>query len=205
MDAALQGHAVAQNKLGVYFLKQGNQASDEKAAQLLTAASKSHAASRYNLGLLYLHGRGVEQNTEKAKALFESIVQTLPQEQAFVDHIGLESTKLHTQAFLHLGLLLLNTEGEQHLPRAIDYISAAVVGEDRCAQRILGFLTLLGLGVEQSRNEGYLLLRKAAAQNDSLAHLGVALLNSNVDLSVILKENNLLTIISQASSQAVFL
>lgn len=70
--AAGQGHAAAQNNLGVmYEFGKGVHQDDQKAVEWYTkAAGQGYAAAQYNLGLMYYSGEGERQDYHKAVEWF---------------------------------------------------------------------------------------------------------------------------------------
>jgi TPR repeat protein len=70
-QAAAQGHAKAQYRLGILYINgQGVMQSDERAAESFgQAAEQGLADAQYALGVLYQKGRGVEKSNQRAAAL----------------------------------------------------------------------------------------------------------------------------------------
>ncbi len=70
-QAANQGHAIAQHRLGImYFNGQGLAQSDERAIELFRkAADQKFSDAQYYLGTLYKVGRGVEMSKQRAAEL----------------------------------------------------------------------------------------------------------------------------------------
>lgn len=77
MKAAGQGHAFAQNNMGVcYFYGQGVEKSESKAVKLFEAAAgQGHSWAQNNLANCYFHGKGVEQNRAKAMEIYNKLAQ----------------------------------------------------------------------------------------------------------------------------------
>ena len=75
---AEQGHAVAQNNLGVmYFNGQGVAQDYAEALKWYSkAAEQGHAQAQYNLGVMYANGQGVAQDKVQAHMWFEPCGQT---------------------------------------------------------------------------------------------------------------------------------
>ncbi|NTU54284.1 MAG: sel1 repeat family protein [Chlorobiaceae bacterium] len=72
-EAAEQGDAAAQNKLGVFYeIGASIEQSDVEAVKWFRmAAAQGHGEALYNLGEMYEAGRGVEQNIEEAISLYK--------------------------------------------------------------------------------------------------------------------------------------
>ena len=71
-QAADQGHAMAQHRLGVLYINgQGVAQSDVRAADEFGKAVKQGLPiAQYYLGVLYQHGRGVSKSKQRAAELF---------------------------------------------------------------------------------------------------------------------------------------
>ena len=71
-QAAAQGHAEAQYRLGILYINgQGLMQSDERAAESFEmAAEQGLADAQYALGVLYQMGRGVDKSNQRAAELF---------------------------------------------------------------------------------------------------------------------------------------
>ena len=71
-QAADQGHAMAQHRLGVLYINgQGVAQSDVRAAdEFGKAAKQGLPIAQYYLGVLYQHGRGVVKSKQRAAELF---------------------------------------------------------------------------------------------------------------------------------------
>lgn len=71
-QAAAQGHAKAQYRLGILYINgQGVMQSDDRAAGLFEqAAEQGLADAQYALGVLYKMGRGVDKSNQRAAELF---------------------------------------------------------------------------------------------------------------------------------------
>lgn len=70
--AAGQGHAAAQNNLGVMYREgEGVRRDSQKAVEWYTkAANQGNAKAQHNLGWMYYNGQGVSQNKSTAKRYF---------------------------------------------------------------------------------------------------------------------------------------
>jgi len=68
---AEQGVAYAQNQLGLQFLQQQPENYPDAVNWFNKAAQQGEQQAQYNLGLLYLQGKGVEQNYAIAKQWFQ--------------------------------------------------------------------------------------------------------------------------------------
>ena len=76
-NAAEQGHANAQNSLGImYQLGQGVDVNYKKAIEWYEKAAKQgDAHAQFNVGVMYKKGRGVDVNYKKAMEWFEKAAQ----------------------------------------------------------------------------------------------------------------------------------
>ena len=64
--AAENGHTAAQNNLGNIYLKENNY---QEALKWYRQAASNDVKLKYNLGLMYLHGKGVQTNIKKGLRL----------------------------------------------------------------------------------------------------------------------------------------
>ena len=64
--AAEKGHAAAQNNLGNIYLKENNY---QESLKWYRQAASNDVKLKYNLGLMYLHGKGVQTNIKKGLRL----------------------------------------------------------------------------------------------------------------------------------------
>ncbi|NTU58682.1 MAG: sel1 repeat family protein [Chlorobiaceae bacterium] len=73
MEAAKEGDAAAQNRLGVFYeIGASIEQSDTEAVKWFRmAADQEHGEAQYNLGEMYEQGRGVQKNIQEAIALYK--------------------------------------------------------------------------------------------------------------------------------------
>jgi TPR repeat protein len=98
--AAENGHLGALYALTAALLKSGDPAQEKEAAQWLErAAAQGHAASQFELAVLYCTGKGVEKNLAQAVGWYEKAAQ-----------------EGHVTAKHNLGVMLINGMGVEADP-----------------------------------------------------------------------------------------
>ncbi len=163
--SAKTGDKLAQHGLGFLFeLRKGVPEMPEakslaQAVEWYQAASTQGVASaQTNLGLMYAQGRGVKQNYDEARKLWE---------QAAVSG--------HPQAQFNLGLLYLQgLAGTPDERKASQYFLQAARQNVPEAQYALGTMYLAGRGVAKDRDEAVAWLQKAAAAGNQRAILALS-------------------------------
>jgi hypothetical protein len=165
---AEEGDAEAQFQLANnYYIGEGV---EEDYAQSFKWASRSAAQdnpkAKYRLGSLYIQGRGVPKDENKAKALFKE------------SKIGLLNLadRNDPQARAYLGVMYQRGVGvEKDEKEAVKWYRKAAEQGDALAQYNLGWMYANGRGVEEDEKEAVKWYRKAAEQNDAEAqyNLGV--------------------------------
>jgi len=154
---AEEGDAEAQFQLANnYYIGEGV---EEDYAQSFKWASRSAAQdnpkAKYRLGSLYIQGRGVPKDENKAKALFKE------------SKIGLLNLadRNDPQARAYLGVMYQRGVGvEKDEKEAVKWYRKAAEQNDAEAQYNLGVMYATGRGVEKDRKEAVKWLRKAAEQ-----------------------------------------
>jgi len=147
---AQQGDPVAQNKLGDLYAngQQGIKQDDSEAARWYRkSALQGNALAQFNLGMLYVDGRGVRQSYIKAARWFEK---------AAAQGIA--------PAQVHLGILYSDGRGVgRDYQKAQQWLLKAADQGNANAMTSLGILYELGLGVPRNRITAYALYMLAVA------------------------------------------
>lgn len=152
---AAQGDPEGLNSLGIYCREKGQH--EQAASYFSRAAASGHGEAIGLLGLCYLHGEGIEQNTTRAVELFHESAER----GSAVGH-------------LYLGICYMEGNGmPQDAEKAIHHLEIAADLDDEDAQYWLGMCYLQGIGTTINREHAIALLRKAAynLQNDAAAQL----------------------------------
>jgi TPR repeat protein len=165
LTSAKTGDKLAQHGLGFLFeLRKGIPEMPEaksltQAVEWYQAASNQGvAAAQTNLGLMYAQGRGVKQNYDEARKLWE---------QAAVSG--------HPMAQFNLGLLYLQgLAGTPDERKASVYFLQAAKQNVPDAQYALGTMYLAGRGVAKDRDEAVAWLQKAAVAGHQRAILALS-------------------------------
>ncbi len=165
LASAKTGDKLAQHGLGFLFeLRKGIPEMPEakslaQAVEWYQAAStQGVAAAQTNLGLMYAQGRGVKQNYDEARKLWE---------QAAVSG--------HPMAQFNLGLLYLQgLAGTPDERKASQYFLQAARQNVPDAQYALGTMYLAGRGVTKDRDEAVAWLQKAAVAGHQRAILALS-------------------------------
>ncbi|MFM9842844.1 MAG: SPOR domain-containing protein [Dongiaceae bacterium] len=163
--SAKTGDKLAQHGLGFLFeLRKGIPEMPEakslaQAVEWYQAAStQGVAAAQTNLGLMYAQGRGVKQNYDEARKLWD---------QAAVSG--------HPMAQFNLGLLYLQgLAGTPDERKASQYFLQSARQNVPDAQYALGTMYLAGRGVTKDRDEAVAWLQKAAAAGHQRAILALS-------------------------------
>lgn len=165
MMLAHQGNPQAQNSIGV-FLDRGQHGltkNPKLAAHYFHAASRSAPLAAYNLGLLYLLGRGVERNENAAMAYMHQAVAKERIPQAYV-RIGLdhyrrkeiaEARRWFRQAAqdndpigaYYVGRMLV--EDKRDYKEAMIWLDKAAGRRNADAARLIAYLYGNGLGIDK--------------------------------------------------------
>jgi len=165
MTLARQGNPQAQNSIGV-FLDRGQYGlarNSTLAARYFHAASRSDPLAAYNLGLLYLLGRGVERNANAAMVYMRQAVSQRRIAQAYV-RIGLdhyrrkeiaEARRWFREAAqdndpvgaYYVGRMLV--EDKRDYREAMTWLDKAAGRRNADAARLIAYLYGNGLGIDQ--------------------------------------------------------
>ena len=165
MTLARQGNPQAQNRIGV-FLDRGQYGLAKNpalAARYFHAASRSDPLAAYNLGLLYLLGRGVEQNEDAAMTYMRQAVAKQHIPQACV-RIGLdhyrrkeiaEARRWFREAAqdndpvgaYYVGRMLV--EDKRDYREAMTWLDKAAGRRNADAARLIAYLYENGLGMDK--------------------------------------------------------
>ena len=190
-QATDQGHEYARLLLGVSLNAKGE--FSESAKHLQWAADKNEASAQYLLGMMYVGGRGVPQDINKALQLFRAAhdqnytAATTKLAQFYYGGLGglkknpLEAARLFRlaaekgehQAQLLLGEALYNGEGVAANPtEAVSwFIKAANAGQDPEAYARLGWAYHEGKGVIQNDFEAAKWMKVGADGGSAFAQL----------------------------------
>ena len=146
--AAEQGHAVAQNNLGVCYFK--GQGVPQDYAQAVIWYNKSVeqglADAQFNLGISYHSGLGVPKDYAQAVSWYRMAAE-----------------QGHADAQYNLGNMYANGEGlPKDYAKAVDWYRMAAEQGHAAAQSNLGIMYGMGQGVSTSYFNAYILLSLAA-------------------------------------------
>lgn len=128
------------------------------------AAGRGDAHALASLGLMALDGRGMAKNAAQGRAWLEQA-----------------AAKGNPLASHNLALLLLTSDNDADLKRAVDLLKKAAAAEIPDAQHALGVLYLKGRGVERSSAEAARLFERAARNGSSVGEVEYAILLFNGD------------------------
>ena len=136
----------------------------DRIASLKALASQGHAGAQSTLGILYMKGKGVEQDYHKAREWFEK-----------------SAAQGEGSAQIHLGCMYANGQGvRQSYHKACELFEKAAGQEDDLgtqaeAQFLLGALYEEGAGVPKNLTTARKLYEKSASQGNTRAQatLGV--------------------------------
>ena len=149
-QAAEQGHASAQNKLGYCYRKgYGVPKDDSKAVEWYRkAAEQGNAYAQYNLGFCYYNGNGVTKDYTKAVEWYRKAAE-----------------QGHASAQNYLGLCYEDGYGvTKDYSKAVEWYRKAAEQGNAVAQSNLGVCYRKGYGVPQDYNKAVEWYRKAAEQ-----------------------------------------
>ncbi|MBI5330055.1 MAG: sel1 repeat family protein [Betaproteobacteria bacterium] len=186
---AKQGNSQAQNYIGV-FLDRGQYGMAQnsvQAARYFNTANKGYPLAAYNLGLLYLLGRGVERSEEIAMAYMRQSVNKQRIPQAYV-RIGLyhyrrkeiaEAGRWFREAAqendpvgaYYVGRMLV--EGKQDYREAMTWLDKAAGRRNADAARMIAYLYANGLGMDKTLElaAGWTLIHMALSQKGQDSNL----------------------------------
>ena len=128
------------------------------------AAQRGDAHALASLGLMALDGRGMPKNTVQGRAWLEEA-----------------AAKGNPLASHNLALLLLTSEANTDLQKAVGLLKRASEAEIPDAQHALGVLYLKGRGVERNAAEAARLFERAARNGSSVGEVEYAILLFNGD------------------------
>ncbi len=148
-QAAEQGDASAQTRLGTYYAYKGGSAekSKEGVLWLQKAAKQNHADAQFILGVLYELGRPVEKNDIKAREWYKKA-----------------ANQNHIEASFNLGLSYFRTSTTSDPSKAIKWLKHAANHGSTLAQYNLGLIYNDNRIVAQDKNESTKWFRMAADQ-----------------------------------------
>ena len=174
----------ALHNLGYFYLVRDNPEDGDKAFEYFKKAADSGCpASQYQLGLMYLSGKGVPKDTSTAFR-YISLAHIGDNEKAatvlgimLMDGIGTiqnpsrafkvlseEAKKGDTEAEFRIGLIYLGGEGApQNEKKAYEYINAAATKGHGGAIYALASMYEKGAGVKEDKEKAIELYQKAAA------------------------------------------
>jgi len=189
MMLAHQGNPQAQNSIGV-FLDRGQYGLAKNpalAARYFHAASRSDPLATYNLGLLYLLGRGVERNETAAMRYMRQAVAKERISQAYV-RIGLdhyrrkeisEARRWFWEAAqnndpigaYYVGRMLV--EDKRDYREAMTWLDKAAGRRNADAARLIAYLYGNGLGMDKHLElaAGWMLIHIVISQKDQALNL----------------------------------
>ena len=171
--AATQGHADAQNYLGLcYDHGSGVNEDDVEAVRWFRkAAEQGHKYGQYNLGICYYSGEGVDKNYVEAVKWFRKAAE-----------------QGYSKAQNNLGNCYSNGEGvEQNYTEAVTWFRKAAEQGYKYGQYNLGFCYYHGNGVDKDDVEAAKWFRKSAEQGyesakEKLEEINTALATKNYQL-----------------------
>ena len=160
-SAALQGSALAQNTLGIFYLTgQGVKQDDKKAVSYFQQAALSGDANgEYNLAALYQQGRGVPKDPAFSLELYSRA-----------------AAKGHSNAMNNLGWLYQHGIGVKANPeQAAEWYRKAAASGNPDGEFNYGYAFLRGLGVKPDPKQASVWFWRAASQGQTEAevHLGI--------------------------------
>ncbi|KAF9939361.1 hypothetical protein BGZ67_009586 [Mortierella alpina] len=166
--AAIQGHPQSQTCLGIAY-RDGDEGVKQDYARALdlfrAAASQDDTSGYYNLGQMYMFGRGVVESPEEAVRWYRKAAD-----------------QASAEAQTELGsLYLAGKVMEQDYSRAVEYMSKAADQGYPDAMLRLGFMYHNGQGVPQDSTKSLQLWLKAAEAGCKGAQCHVGLLFVNGD------------------------
>jgi TPR repeat protein len=158
--------AAAMTLLGeLYNQGLGVQQDPRKAAEWYRiAADRGDANALASLGLMAVEGRGMTKNPAQGRTWLEQA-----------------AAKGNPLACHNLGLLLLGSDTDADLRRAVDLLRKAAEAEIPDAQHALGVLYLKGRGVEKNSAEAARWFERAARNGSSVGEVEYAILLFNGD------------------------
>ena len=189
MALARQGNPQAQNSIGV-FLDRGQfglARNPALAARYFHAASRSVPLAAYNLGLLYLFGRGVERNEDVAMAYMRQAVTQQRIAQAFVriglDHYRRKEISAARRWFreaaqdndpvgaYYVGRMLV--EDKRDYREAMTWLNKAAGRRNSDAARLIAYLYENGLGMDKHLElaAGWTLIHMVLSQKEQALNL----------------------------------
>ncbi len=142
------------NPAEVSFFSIREQASSERVrAEYLVAAQQGHVDAQYNVGWMYLEGRGGEQNDQEAFAWFLRA-----------------ANQGHAAAQYHVGRMYQNGQGvTRDMQEAARWFQLSAEQGYVWSQNNLGVMYLEGRGVTKNAQQAAYWFEKAALQGDAAA------------------------------------
>ena len=154
-QAAEQGDAEAQNKLGFMYAEgEGVPEDNQEAVKWYRkAAEQGHASAQYNLGIMYVKGEGVAEDDREAVKWYRKAAE-----------------QGYAKAQYNLGVMYGKGEGVAEDDReAVKWFRKAAEQGLASAQYNLGVTYVKGEGVPEDYVKAYAWLNLAAAQGDKTA------------------------------------
>ena len=197
-QAAEQGDAEAQNKLGVMYLRgEGVPENNQEAVKWCRkAAEQGHAKAQFNLGFMYSTGKGVLEDDREAVKWFRKAAEQgyapaqnnlgfmystgegVPQDDKEAAKWYRKAAEQgHAKAQSNLGGKYARGEGvPKDDKEAVKWYRKAAEQGHAPAQNKLGFMYSRGEGVPENNQEAVKWYRKAAEQGDAPGQLGLGLM-----------------------------
>ncbi len=161
---AHEGDPQAQYNLGLYFYKQGSFEDFQKAAYWYRkSAEQNFSSAQYNLGYLYLEGKGVEADVEKGLQLIEGAANQ-----------GLAPAQYELGTFYFEGEYV-----EQDYQQAYHWYQKAALQDWAPAMHNLGHMYLQGWGVARDRKRAIEWFEKAVKQGFSPSQMALLKIENN--------------------------
>jgi uncharacterized protein len=164
-DLALAGNLEAQYRLAIIVRNgtKGLRKDMTSAVTLLSdAATKLHAGSQYELGLMYESGLGVEKSDAKAIEWYTKAAE-----------------QRHAAAQRNLGLIYVYGRGTKtNVQKALGYFESAAASDDGWANNNLGALYEQGWGVARNPVKARELYARAIALGVGVAEMNIKRLDS---------------------------
>ena len=158
----MQGNdAMTQCGFGVIYEKKGNYAKAKEWYE--KSAAQGYALARFNLGNMYAHGTGVEQDYAKA-----------------IDYYEQAAAQGLADAQVNLGYMYYSGQGvAQDYTKAIYYCEQAAAQNTAEAQSNLGVMYYNGCGVKRDYVKAREWFEKAAAQGNASAQCNLGIIYSD--------------------------
>mmetsp|Transcript_11942 Transcript_11942/g.32301 ORF Transcript_11942/g.32301 Transcript_11942/m.32301 type:complete len:1161 (-) Transcript_11942:1678-5160(-) len=165
----LSRHPVICFRLAVLLLKGGVNGDYPRPIPLLLYAAESHVVeAQCEIGLRYLRGDKVEQDSTAAVRWMEEAAAEAEAEEGLSSALPLTTIKAKATAMFWLGNCYEEGNGvEQSLERAIEYYKRAAIGGDERAACNLGVLAESGSGMEKDETLAFSLFHLSSLPRSS--------------------------------------